>query len=236
MKKIVNESLFEFNQSRINATDSWEEPEEDEIVDDIDIDTSDMDNAEEIEVEDEPFDDELSAALSVEIKVPEYNRASLQFSVKGNDDEILSGVPMAKLSGGSAFLFKMQDGSMKKFYLKDLIVEQKKTKRKKKLNEILHDDDDDDMNSSNWVTNEDSEFNEDPPNYILTDGRKIKMIEGTMFNAIGEDMLFYYFIDENDNRLVFKDIKKYLEDNDYDEIKEITDATAQQNKENEYEG
>ena len=238
MKKIIEETLFEYQKrkAKIDSPDEWENEisdDEEEVVD-IEIDTSDMENTEEIEVEENPFEDELIAALTIELKIPEYNRASLAFSIRGKDDEIIHGVPMAKLSNG-AFLFKLADGSMKKFYIRDLIVEQKKTRKKKKLNEILHEEDDD-MFMSSWSDNEDSEFNEDPPHYLLTDGRKVKMVEATMVGAAGEPILFYYFLDEKDNQLFFKDIKKYLEDDDYVEIKDITDSAAEQNKENEYEG
>lgn len=240
MKKMTKETLFEFKKNKLDSLDNWEHSEIEETpnnidnIDDIDInvDTSDMEDVEEIEFQENPFEDELISALLAEIKIPEYNRAALQFSLKNNEDEIILGVPMARLSSG-AFVFKLADGSLKKFFIKDLLIEQKKNKKRKKLNEIFNEDVDNYPTS--WEDNEDSEFNQNSPEYLLTDGRIVKMIEANILDSDDQYNLFYYFLDENYNQLFFRDIKKYLEDDDYDEIKAIMNYASNQNKETTYE-
>jgi len=151
--RMIEESLNEFakrGRPRKDKTpikkiddvkDAWYEPDEDdEVIGDIDIDTSDMDNAEEIEIEENTIYDKLLMALSNELKMPEFNRAKVDFTLK-DDDEIHTGVPMAKLSD-NAFLFKLEDGKMKKIFLKDIIVESKKSNRAKCVNE--------DFNADSW--------------------------------------------------------------------------------------
>ena len=146
--RMIEESLNEFakrgrprkiktldisNKEMDDVKDAWYEPEEDDEIDDMNIDTSDMESVEEIEINDDPIDDELLMALNNELKMPEFNRAKVDFTLK-DDDEIHSGVPMAKLSG-DAFLFKLHDGKMKKIFLKDIIIESKKSNRAKCVNE-----------------------------------------------------------------------------------------------------
>jgi hypothetical protein len=142
---VVKESLYEFAKSErgkgkrrkkktqsksdwkfrgIDTSDKWEESDEEETVLD-DVDTSDMENADSIEVEEDVFDDELIKALNNEIKIPEFNRRTLVFRLKGDLEKVISGVPMAKL-GNNAFLFKLENGSLKKIFLKDIITEQEK--------------------------------------------------------------------------------------------------------------
>lgn len=108
----------------IDTSDKWEEPDEEETILD-DVDTSDMENADSIEVEEDVFDTELIKALNNEIKIPEFNRRALVFRIKGNIENIITGIPMAKL-GNNAFLFKLENGSLKKFLLRDIITEQEK--------------------------------------------------------------------------------------------------------------
>jgi len=150
----VKENLYEFakrgipkkrnkkliKKPRINSiesTDDWEEPDEDiEEIDDIDVDVSDMTNVEEIDIEEDIYDDELFLALKNELKVPEFSRRPVIFRLKGDLTKILQGIPMAKI-GESTFLFKLEDGSMKKIALKDVVLEQIKEKydRAKVVNE-----------------------------------------------------------------------------------------------------
>ena len=140
---MIEESLYEFSKRGrpkkgnkksskkmrgIDAPDSWGdvESEDEEVLDDIDVDVSDMTNAEEIEVEEDVFDDKLQRALSNEVKIPEFSRRVLRFRLKEKPRKILNGVPMAKMGTGNAFLFKLNDGKMKKIFLRDIIVEQEK--------------------------------------------------------------------------------------------------------------
>jgi hypothetical protein len=138
MKKkimMVEESLYEFskrdkNKKRgIDAPDEWKDLEdEDEVVDDINVDTSDMETADEIDIDDNNTIavDDIKIALNNELKIPEFNRRTLTFRLSGDLEKTYNGVPMAKMEKGEAFLFKLDDGKIKKIFLKDIIVEQKK--------------------------------------------------------------------------------------------------------------
>lgn len=156
MKKIsmVEESLYEFAKwSRprksikkpkpirdIDAPDAWEVPEDEEEVpiEDLEVDTTDMENADEIEMPEDIFDDRLFKALSNEIKVLEPNRRIVKFRLKNEMGKILYGVPMAKL-GSNAFLFKLKDGSLKKVFLRDMVLEHQKSNRAKMVSEYFID-------------------------------------------------------------------------------------------------
>ena len=135
-KKIVmiEESLNEFakrgrpkkDKSRlrgIDAPDSWddEDIEDEDVVEDI-IDISDMTDVDEIDVDDDSFDDELMKTLSNEVSIPEYSRRSLYFYLKTNPRQLLIGIPMVKLGASDAFYFKLKDGTMKKIFVKDIIL------------------------------------------------------------------------------------------------------------------
>ena len=146
--KMVKESLNEFAKHQqdededvdsVGSTDdSWyksDEDDEDVDVNDIDVDTSDMES-DEMEIEDDSFDDQLYLALNNEIKIPEFNRRTLKFRLKGQPDKAIFGVPMAKMKD-DAFLFKI-DGTMKRYNIRDIIVESEKRKnRAKQVNEEL---------------------------------------------------------------------------------------------------
>ena len=150
MKKLImiEESLMEFakrgrprkNAAKprliggIDSTDTWEDmDDEDDIMpDEINIDTSDMETADEIEVEEDIFDNKLFKALSNEIKIIEPNRRFLKFRLKGIAGKSLFGIPMAKI-GNNAFLFKLKDGAIKKIFLRDIILENKGTQDKAKV-------------------------------------------------------------------------------------------------------
>jgi len=138
MKKrimMIEESLNEFSKRgrpkknrNIDVPDAWENQNQDddeEIIDDIDVDVSDMTNGEEIEIEEDSFDSELLKALNNELKIPEFSRRLVKFRLKGNLTKTLKGILMAKL-GSNAFLFKLDNGEMKKVFLKDMILEQEK--------------------------------------------------------------------------------------------------------------
>lgn len=138
-KKImmIEESLYEFAKrgrprkrgrkpskkiGNIDAPDSWDNAEDEEDIKELeDIDTTDMSNVEEIEIEKDAFDDKLMKLLTTEVKLPEISRGVLTFRLKGNLEKILSGVPMIKLKDQDAFVFKMQGGSLKKIFLRDII-------------------------------------------------------------------------------------------------------------------
>lgn len=140
---MIEESLYEFSKRGrpkkgkkpllkmrgINSPDEWNNLDDEEIINNIDVvDTSDMENAEEIEVENDEFGGELETALNNEIEIPEFNRRTLTFHLSGDLEKIYNGVPMAKMGNGEAFLFKLDDGKLKKIFLKDIIVEQLKRK------------------------------------------------------------------------------------------------------------
>ena len=152
--KMVKESLYEAKRGRprkrkviskgIDSTDSWNvESDEDEILDpdEFEVDTSDME-VEEIDVEDEDiFDDRLLKALNNEIKMAEPSRRVLRFRLKGDSGKVLQGIPMIRI-GDNAFVFKLKDGSLKKIFLRDIILEQERTTRAKMINEKFFDEKD----------------------------------------------------------------------------------------------
>lgn len=132
MKKrfmLIEESLEDFRESGtrgIDSSDDWDLEDDDlDSPDSTDVDTSDMENVEYLDIDDEKDDSELILALNNELKIPEFNRASLMFRTSGNLNTVYLGVPMAKI-GENAFLFKLEDGTLKKFYIKDIILERAK--------------------------------------------------------------------------------------------------------------
>jgi hypothetical protein len=147
MKKkimIIEESLYEFakrgrpkksnktpleKMRGIDTSDSWKDDEEieDEEIEDVNIDVSDMADVDTIDMEKNVFNDELETILSNELKMLEINRRTLTFRLKGNTEKIFNGVPMTKI-GDNAFVFKLDDGKMKKILLSDIILEQEKRK------------------------------------------------------------------------------------------------------------
>jgi len=78
-------------------------------------------------------DDSISYVSPVEAKIdnllktPEFSREPLEFKLKGTE-EFIEGIPMAKMSGGTAALFKTISGELKKIPLSDIIIESKKYK------------------------------------------------------------------------------------------------------------
>ena len=118
----------------IDVPDSWiddNDEEEEEIIDDIDVDISDMTDVENMEIEKYAFDDELLKALNNELKFPDFNRRTVKFRLKGDLDKLFQGIPVAKIGSEKlAFLFKLQNGSIKKVFLKDMILEQEKGNNK----------------------------------------------------------------------------------------------------------
>ena len=158
MKKImIEESLYEFAKRGrpkkrgrkravakrgIGDPDAWSSKagEDDEEGPIEDIDVTDMTGADVIEIEEDVFDDELLKALNNEIKLPEFSRRIVKFRVKGDLGKVLWGVPMANLSNktSTAFLFKLKDGSLKKIFLRDMVVEhENKSNRAKMVSEIF---------------------------------------------------------------------------------------------------
>jgi hypothetical protein len=139
---MIEESLYEFSKRgklnkkdkkldsirNIDSPDSWNDEEDDEeISDDIMIDTSDMEETDQIEIEDDAFISKLEKILSNEVKLLEPNRRILKFRIKKNLNKIFSGVPMLKMKD-NAFIFKLNNGELKKILLKDIILEQENRK------------------------------------------------------------------------------------------------------------
>jgi len=189
------------------------EPEENLPIEDEDIlkiDVSDMVDAEDIEVEDDEFNNQTISRLNNEIKLPEFNRNPIKFKIRGTREHIL-GIPMAKMSN-NAYLFKLEGNKMKKFYLKDIILENENKKLKKVVKESLEE-----------------EFENDT--YTLNDGRKIIMEEDNIRGMAGEPMTVHYFIDkETGQKLSFHEIEDLLNEKDYDEINAILYRDAENNE------
>lgn len=107
---------------------------------DSDSDGPSAADIEDVEIEDEAADaaimKKVTRMLNNELSFPEFNRGALKFRIR-NSGETVSGVPMASMSGGSAFLFKTPTG-MKKVKLEDIIVESF-TNEKKFVSESFQD-------------------------------------------------------------------------------------------------
>ena len=222
-RELVGESIYEFAKkgSNISEPDSWDDVDdvEDKDIDDIDI--SDMEDVEEIEIE-----DELINALKNEIKIPEFNRRALKFKLKGDLKGSYYGIPMAQLKD-TAFLFKIDDGSLKKINLKDMIVEELKNKHTKYDRAIFINEENEDFDYDAY----DDEFGppDEPYTFILKDGTNIEMIEDTIRGMAGESEIIRYFIDENGNQYWFKDIENKLEPEDREEIETILKSDEEEN-------
>ncbi|MCK9446221.1 hypothetical protein M0Q50_04950 [bacterium] len=137
----VDESLFEFakrgrpkkNVSKSiedndeNIKDTWYSDEDEDDNVDVNtlepLETNNFDDDEEEFVfnNDEDENKLLLSALKNEIKIPEFNRRALRFKLK-NDNKYISGVPMANIRD-EAFLFKLNDGSIKKYFLNKIVIE-----------------------------------------------------------------------------------------------------------------
>lgn len=78
---------------------------------------------EDIEIPDEVGNPNLDVAkmLNHELQVPEFSRAFIKFKVLGTGEKV-KGIPMAKMGGGTAYLFKTASG-LKKVKLTDMILE-----------------------------------------------------------------------------------------------------------------
>jgi hypothetical protein len=145
---VIEESLYEFSKRGrpkkgkspermrgIDSPDMWNDlqDEEETPIEDINVDTSDMETADEIEVDDNGYGDELQAALNNEVQMLEINRRELTFRIKGDLDKVYNGIPLAKMGNGEAFLFKLDDGKIKKIFINDIIVEQQKGKNNRAI-------------------------------------------------------------------------------------------------------
>jgi len=131
MKKVylVDESLNEFAKrgrprkaraARIEGDDDWYASD-----DEFDSDEVGPEQIEDVELEDEVTDvaivKQITKMLDNELKMAEFSRGALKFKVRSSGENI-NGIPLAKLSGGEAFLYKTPSG-MKKVRVDDMIVE-----------------------------------------------------------------------------------------------------------------
>jgi hypothetical protein len=132
-KKFVNESLNEFSKRR-GRPKKVKEPEMDPEAEDTWYSADDeFDSDEEMgpeQIEDVEIEDEVTDAamtrritktLNNELAIPEFSRGQLNFRVRSTGEKI-KGIPMAKMGGGDAYLFKTPKG-MKKVRVNDMIVE-----------------------------------------------------------------------------------------------------------------
>lgn len=134
MRDIYSDDEFR-KKLKLEKLPKLEEPPEEEIPElenikstDIfkNIDTSDMENEDEIVIKDEQDDEytELKIALRNELLLPEVDRAYVKFSIQDDPEhKIIEAVPMAELQDGGAFLFKGEDKGYKKIYVKDIVIE-----------------------------------------------------------------------------------------------------------------
>lgn len=129
-KYFVEESLNEFAKRR-GRPKKVKEPDPEmgddwySADDEFDAEETGPEQIEDIELEDEVTDAALvrkiTKTLDNELQIPEFSRGTLKFKVRSTGDKI-KGVPMAKMSGGEAYLFKTSNG-MKKVRVDDMIVE-----------------------------------------------------------------------------------------------------------------
>jgi len=109
MKKMVSEDIHDFIDPEDEVT-----PEELEGFPDEEF-QEDENGEEYIEVENSM--DQMKKAFEAEIAIPEYSRISYLLKLK--DGRQIEGTPMAELSSGDAFLFKVE-GQLKKIKLADI--------------------------------------------------------------------------------------------------------------------
>ena len=152
MKKFVKENLDESIQYEGYIGDEYDEYMDDIDGDDIDGDDIDPEDLygdvavshgekepyERIDglnvKDDESIEDEISYVPEVErridnlLKASEFNREPLEFKIK-RSGEFIEGIPMTKLSGGQAVLFKTSDGGLRKVLVSDIVLESKKFKK-----------------------------------------------------------------------------------------------------------
>jgi hypothetical protein len=122
MTKLVSENFEDFlNENEINEhhLDSELESEEDiDVIEDVmPEDMADTESEEEIEYFNDL--DELKKYLHNELVVPEYSRTPLTCRIPGQGE--MEGIPMAELSNGEAFLFKI-NGQIKKVKIQDILI------------------------------------------------------------------------------------------------------------------
>ena len=137
MKKnyFVSESLNEFGKRGRPKKVKEPEMEDDWYAADDDFDADEPAGPEEIEdveLEDDVMDAALvrkiTKTLDNELQIPEFSRGELKFKVRSTGEKV-KGIPMAKMGGGEAYLFKTPQG-MKKIKLEDMIVESFKGPKK----------------------------------------------------------------------------------------------------------
>jgi len=103
----------EIGDNWYNADDEFEAPEEGpETIEDVEL---------EDEVTDAALVRKITKTLDNELQIPEFSRGELRFKVRSSGDKV-KGIPLAKLQGGEAYLFKTTSG-MKKVRVDDMIVE-----------------------------------------------------------------------------------------------------------------
>jgi hypothetical protein len=134
MKKFVDQNLNEF--AKRGRPKKVKEPEMGDdwynADDEFDSPEAGPEEIEDVEIEDEVTDAalvrQITKTLNNELEIPEFSRGELKFRVRSTGDKI-KGIPLAKLQGGEAYLFKTQNG-MKKVRVDDMIVESFKGPKK----------------------------------------------------------------------------------------------------------
>jgi len=81
------------------------------------------------------------------------------------------------------------------------------------------------------LSDQDDQEYQDSVTYILTDGRNIEMVEQSFPGMAGEPMTVHIFIDsETGQKLSYRDIKNFLNDEDRQEIRDVLDDDAESNE------
>ena len=107
----------------VDDEDDWEKPEM-EDDEEVEVDGRNVfdtgDDEDEIEISSVDYD-EVESLINNLLQAPEFNREALEFRLKSGEE--IEGVPMAKMSGGTAVLFKTEEGDLRKIALADIILE-----------------------------------------------------------------------------------------------------------------
>lgn len=159
MKRFVRENLYESIKNEIDpklGPYGYDIPDElgphdfeDEEISSEEIstelDTSDMEKTEEIEVDDD-YSFQLEDALNAELQLKDFNREPFNFRIiprekdkRGKIGKIIHGTVMAKLKNDN-YVFKLDDNSMRKFNINDIVMLEENVKiTGNKLNERIKD-------------------------------------------------------------------------------------------------
>jgi hypothetical protein len=119
MENLVSENFEEFLGEDFEPTSDLEDSSDLDIWGEIDLQELQDPDDEKI---DSSYQDELIKMFRNELLIPEFSRTPFKIISNGEEAE---GIPMAELSTGDAFLFKI-NGQIKKIKLSDISINEAK--------------------------------------------------------------------------------------------------------------